>query len=164
MELRADIAPKTAENFRCLCTGEKGVGRSGKILHFKGESILCPVFDRSKLCHIMSLLMDRSYHHLGCAFHRVVSFWIRMSHGDTKSKICVKDALTIIWPKLSSSFRSRGSWRKEEVSHHIEEQSSISFSFWFISLINEIVSDITRGNGTGGESIYGNKFPDENFK
>jgi len=24
--------------------------------------------------------------------------------------------------------------------------------------------DITRQNGTGGESIYGDKFPDENFK
>ena len=23
---------------RCLCTGENGVGRSGKILHFKGSS------------------------------------------------------------------------------------------------------------------------------
>ncbi|EJK55675.1 hypothetical protein THAOC_24563, partial [Thalassiosira oceanica] len=36
--LRADIVPRTAENFRCLCTGEKGVGRSGKLLHYKGCS------------------------------------------------------------------------------------------------------------------------------
>jgi len=36
IELFADIVPKTAENFRCLCTGERGVGRvSGKALHYK---------------------------------------------------------------------------------------------------------------------------------
>lgn len=43
-ELFADVVPKTAENFRALCTGEKGIGKStGKPLHFKG----CP-FHRSK--------------------------------------------------------------------------------------------------------------------
>ncbi|KAL0321948.1 UNVERIFIED_CONTAM: Peptidyl-prolyl cis-trans isomerase CYP19-3 [Sesamum calycinum] len=37
MELFSDTTPKTAENFRALCTGEKGIGSSGKPLHYKGS-------------------------------------------------------------------------------------------------------------------------------
>jgi peptidylprolyl isomerase len=41
MELYADKTPKTAENFRALCTGERGIGKLGKPLYFKGSSFHC---------------------------------------------------------------------------------------------------------------------------
>ena len=75
IELFADTTPKTAENFRALCTGERGT----------------------------SAISNRSLSIAGSKFHRVIS-----------------------------GFMAQG-------------------------------GDFTKGDGTGGESIYGEKFRDENF-
>jgi cyclophilin family peptidyl-prolyl cis-trans isomerase len=136
--LFGDTVPKTVENFRALCTGEKGTGASGKPLHYKGST-----------------------------FHRI-------SESATSSLLCAickcgaNDVIDLLLFHSSQLYDSRrwAFWCCSVGSVLFQMHTKIyvrSPHCRYLTLISITAGDFTQGNGRGGESIYGEKFEDENF-
>lgn len=103
LELFADVAPKTAENFRALCTGEKGTGKStGKPLHFKG----CP-FHRSMWPFIFIHICIQHYGlcRISLMFSNVVS-WnlaeIAVLHWHIHLTLIFRNFTKVIFPTVAT--------------------------------------------------------------
>ncbi|EFH61854.1 predicted protein [Arabidopsis lyrata subsp. lyrata] len=181
MELFADTTPRTTENFWALCTGEKGIGKSGKPLHYKGSCIhhvsiknRDPISTKEE-AEDSNLAKEKKG--FSVSDNKKTKQEPKMPLSENRPK---SNNITSVWKpkspteqtkpsKLEPNNKKTKQEPKMPLSENRPESNNIT-SVWKPKSPTEQTKpskleprDIIVGDGSGGESIYGGTFEDENY-